>query len=435
MDYFSFCLDGLCLAGQSILHILFVSRLTGKKQRTWYFAAYFILLGATEWLFTRYIPSGIPAVCAEVLILYGMSRALLGNRRSAAGAAAVLAVYISQLSFGIVNPAEAMIFPFLIGTPLLYPMVIFATLAAFAVCIFCYAAVLKLLSLADDGQMPSVGALVLPGVFFFASEWYILRTSYGGFPSACLSEGAGTHGALLLLQLLGLAALLCTLRVYQHLRQSLQAQEALRSLAQAAQAQRTYIAEAQARYDRTRAFRHDIRNHLSVLSGLLNSGKTEESKAYLQKLEAASAMLSLPCQTGNPVVDVLLGEKLERAKAEGISSDVALLLPRPCGVDDFDLCVIFANALDNAIQACQKIEGAKSIHIRGERQGDFYMLAFENTCPDEPLPPAGTGLSNIRSVAEKYHGAMLVEKNRRCFCLNVLLNISLHPESIWAQKP
>jgi len=35
------------------------------------------------------------------------------------------------------------------------------------------------------------------------------------------------------------------------------------------------------------------------------------------------------------------------------------------------------------------------------------MLAFENTCSDNPLPPTGTGLSIIKAVTEKYHGAML----------------------------
>ena len=58
----------------------------------------------------------------------------------------------------------------------------------------------------------------------------------------------------------------------------------------------------------------------------------------------------------------------------------------------------------------------------GKRQGDFYMLTFENTCSDKPLPPAGTGLFNIKAVAEKYHGAMMTEKNGRQFYLSVLLN-------------
>ena len=191
---------------------------------------------------------------------------------------------------------------------------------------------------------------------------------------------------------------------------------------QATQAQKNYIAEAQMRYEQTKAFRHDIANHLSVLNGLLNHGELDESKAYLNKLKTVSTSLSFPYQTGNPVVDILLSGKLGLAKE--ITTEISLLLPRPCGIEDFDLCVIFANALDNAINACRLTEGVKSIRISGERQGDFYMLAFENTCLDEPLPPAGIGLSNIKSVAEKYDGAMLTEKVGQRFFLNVLLNIS-----------
>ena len=52
------------------------------------------------------------------------------------------------------------------------------------------------------------------------------------------------------------------------------------------------------------------------------------------------------------------------------------------------------------------------------------MLTFENTCSDEPVPPAGTGLSNIRAVAEKYRGALMTEQTGGRFSLNVLVNVS-----------
>lgn len=422
MDYFSLCLDGLCLLGQSVLHIVFVGRLTGKRQKPWHFALYFFLLCAVQWLFTQFDFPDVLSIGAELLVLYGMSRLALRNRQAVSWAAAILAVYISQLSFGLVNPAEAILFPHIVGKTLLYPLLLLATLIAFAICACCFAAVLNFLPLAGEHQLPYVGLLLFPGLFFFAAELYILQTSYSALPSPVSLGEAGKHGALFLMQILGLAALLCTLYAYRQICRSFQAQAALQSLEQAAQAQKTYIAEAQTRYEQTKAFRHDIANHLSVLDGLLKSGKLDESRAYLRKLKTASASLSFPYQTGNPVVDVLLSEKL--GLAEEIAAEVSLLLPRPCGIDDFDLCVIFANALDNAIHACRSVEGAKSIRVRGERQGDFYLLAFENTCSDGPLPPAGTGLSNIKAVAEKYHGAILTEKADRRFSLNVLLNIS-----------
>ena len=431
MDYFSLCLDGLCLLGQSVMHIAFVSRLTGKKQKIWHFAIYFFLLCTIQWFFTAFDFPDVLPIGAELLLLYSVSRLALRNRQSISWAAAILAVYITQLSFGIVNSVEVILFPRIVGKTLLYLLVLFATLAVFAICACCCGAVLKFLSLTEDRQMPYVGLLLFPGLFFFTAELYILETSYSVLPSPISLGEAGKHSALLVMQILGLAALLCTLYAYQHICHSFQTQAALQSLEQAAQAQKNYIAEAQRRYAQTKAFRHDIANHLSVLNGLLNNGELDESKAYLNKLKTVSTSLSFPYQTGNPVVDILLSEKLGLAKE--ITAEVSLLLPRPCGIADFDLCVIFANALDNAINACQSVKGTKLIRIRGERQGDFYMLAFENTCSDEPLPPAGTGLSNIKSVAEKYHGATLAEKVGQRFSLNVLLNISLHPENISEQ--
>lgn len=433
MDYFSLCLDGLCLLGQSVIHIAFVSRLTGKEQNIRHFAIYLFLLCTLQWSFTEFGLPDVWSIGAELLVLYGVSRLALRNRQAVSWVAAVLAVYISQLSFGLVVPAEAMLFPHMLGKKLLYPLLLLATLIVFVICACCCAAVLKFLSLTADHQMPYAGLLLFPGLFFFAAELYILQTSYSVLPASLSLGEAGKHGALLLMQILGLAALLCTLYAYQHICRSFQTQAALQSLEQAAQAQKIYIAEAQMRYEQTKAFRHDIANHLSVLDGLLNGEKLDESKSYLRRLKTASAALSFPYQTGNPVVDILLSEKLGLAKE--LTAEVSLLLPRPCGIDDFDLCVIFANALDNAINACQAVEGTRLIRIRGERQGDFYMLVFENTCSDEPLPPAGTGLSNIKAVAEKYHGAVLAEKSGQQFSLHVLLNISLHSGGISNQKP
>ena len=423
MDYFALLLDSLCLiVGHGVMHMVFISRLTRKRLKKWYFAAYFLLLGMIQLISNRLALDGTLPVGVGVLALYGLSRYGMGNQRSVSWLAAVLSFYISQLSFGIINSVEAALFPRFIGSPLFYPLFLAAQILFFALCAGCYHAVLKLLAWTEDSQTPYIGLLLFPGLFFFASELYILETAYSFFVPIVSLEEVGKHSTLLLLQVMGLAALLCTLYAYRHLCRGFQAQSTLQSLTQAAHAQKVYIAEAQARYDQTKSFRHDIKNHLSVLDGLLRGGKPEEGREYLKKLETVSESLSFPYQTGNPVVDILLGEKLGLARE--ITAEVSLVLPQPCGIDDFDLCVLFANALDNAIAACRADSGAKTIRISGKQQGDFYMLTFENTCSGEPLPPAGTGLSNIRAVAEKYRGAVLAEKIGRQYSLNVLLNIS-----------
>ncbi|MEY8387439.1 GHKL domain-containing protein [Oscillospiraceae bacterium 38-13] len=423
MDYFALFLDSLCLlVGHGVMHMVFISRLTRKKLKKWYFAAYFLLLGMIQLISNRLALDGTLPVGAGVLALYGLSRYGMRNQRSVSWLAAVLSYYVSQLSFGIINSVEAALFPRFIGSPLFYLLFLAAQLLFFVLCAGCYYAVLKLLAWTEDSRTPYIGLLLFPGLFFFAAELYILQTAYSFFAPTISLEEVGKHSTLLLLQVMGLAALLCTLYAYRHLCQGFQAQAELQSLTQAAHEQKVYITEAQARYEQTKSFRHDVKNHLSVLDGLLRGGKLEEGREYLKKLEAVSEALSFPYQTGNPVVDILLAEKLGLAKE--IAAEVSLLLPRPCGIDDFDLCVIFANALDNAITACRSSGGTPDIRINGKRQGDFYMLTFENSCAEGPPPPEGTGLTNIRAAAEKYRGAVLAEKTERRFCLSVLLNIS-----------
>ena len=159
-----------------------------------------------------------------------------------------------------------------------------------------------------------------------------------------------------------------------------------------------------------------------IQNDLLDAGRTEAAKNYLKKLEIHSPALSFPHHTGNPAIDVLLEEKLESAQSNGIHTEISLVSPKHSVIDDFDLCVVFANALDNGINACSSVEGSKTLRIIGRCQGDFYMLEFKNTCDMSSLSPVGTGLSNIKTIVEKYHCVMTTEKNERTFRLSLLLN-------------
>lgn len=439
-ECFILFLNFVCLTAQSVLQLSFSGRLAQKKPQLWQFAFYLLLLHAAEWAARHTGLAWEFAVAAQILLLYGTLRLALDLHRSDAWVAALLAVYISQFSFGAVNSVEAMLFLTVTNLPMLYGLVAAATAAALLLCACCYAAVLKLFTLTERGPSSEWRLLLLPLLFVFLAEAYVLKTAYSSSFLGVLTAAqrlalTGQHTALLLLQCLGLAALLCTLYAYRRICRGFQAQAALDSLTQAVNAQKIYVSEARQRHVQTRAFRHDLQNHLSVLNGLLAEEKWAEGRAYLQRLTAAAAALSPTYQTGNPVVDILLREKLRMAAESGIVAEISLTLPTPCGIDDFDLCVIFANALDNAIDACRFLGRAGTLCVSGKRQGDFYLLTFTNTCGDSPMPPEGTGLANIRSVAEKYHGMMRTEKNRGRFSLDLLLDISCPPDDISRQKP
>ncbi len=424
MDVFSEVFNIVCLFAQSIVQPVFIGRICGKPYRARHIVFYLLCLLALNAGAMNSELLSKSAIAIPMLILYAMNRTVLKVSRPAALLAGTIAGYICQLSFGMMNSIESMIFPYFVGDFALYLLLIIATAAAFAVCIGCYALVLKFISFQQAEQTPYLNLLLLPGLFFFTAELYILHMSYSQVSVTLSLAETGKHAALLLLQMLGLGALLCTLYAYQRICAGFEAQKALLSLEQAAKAQKIYLSEAQMRYEQTKAFRHDIKNHLLILDGMLRKGQLEESRTYLQKLDAMSTALFFPYQTGNPVVDILLGEKLGLAAANHMKTNVSVVLPKSCGIEDVDWCVIFANALDNALNACRALEGEREMSISGKRQGDFYLLEFQNTCAEHTEVKMGTGLSNIQSVAEKYHGAILMQQESGTFSLSVLLNIS-----------
>ena len=240
-----------------------------------------------------------------------------------------------------------------------------------------------------------------------------------------------SHGQMLAMYFLGLASLFCILFFYKKLQQSFRLGTELSLLEQQEHSLNQYVEEAKTRYDETKSFRHDIRNHIAVVKKLLQNGKLEEAITYMEDLDDMAEKMSFPCSTNNPVVDILVGNKLGIAKSMGIDVDCSLLLPYPCGIRDIDICIVLSNALDNAIHAVKNLGTGieKYIRVSGRIQGDFLMMEIQNSFHGKSVFKKGTGLSNVKKVAEKYGGAMSIETQENVFVLHVLLIIPQHPES------
>ena len=240
-----------------------------------------------------------------------------------------------------------------------------------------------------------------------------------------------SHGQMLAMYFLGLASLFCILFSYKKLQQNFRLGTELSLLEQQEHSLNQYVEEAKTRYDETKSFRHDIRNHIAVVKKLLQNGKLEEAITYMEDLDDMAEKMSFPCSTNNPVVDILVGNKLGIAKSMGIDVDYSLLLPYPCGIRDIDICIVLSNALDNAIHAVKSLDAGmeKYIRVSGRIQGDFLMMEIQNSFQGKGAFKKGTGLLNVKKVAERYGGAMSIETQENVFVLHVLLIIPQHPES------
>ena len=350
-----------------------------------------------------------------------------------------LTTEIMLLCYGIVKSLISLLCPFL-------PVVFHDTagiafmLASEAVSLaltgFCYYMVYRYFSDYTTVEMQQMFLVFIPILMIFIMSEYINMIEFE-FQVQILAEDEPfeyllNHWQLLAMHFLGLVSLFCILFSYKKLQQNFRLSTELSLLKQQEHSLNQYVEEAKARYDRTKSFRHDIKNHIAVVKKLLQSEKLEEAVTYMEDLDDMAEKMSFPCSTNNPVVDILVGNKLGIAKSMGIDVDCSLLLPYPCSLRDIDICIILSNALDNAIQAVKRLDAGmeKYIHVSGRIQGDFLMMEIENSFHGKGTFKKGTGLSNVNAVAEKYGGAMSIETKEHVFVLHVLLIISQHPEGI-----
>ncbi len=196
-------------------------------------------------------------------------------------------------------------------------------------------------------------------------------------------------------------------------------------------------------YDRLRemnqeviSIKHDMKNHCLALSALVEKKEFEETKVYLQSLMSGiSAIKRDVINTGNPICDALLTDKISKAKEKGIDVETTLGIREGLNIDNKDWCIILGNAMDNAIEACEFVEaGKKYIEIRMQSRKNILNIAIKNSARQpkenegglyktskENTYEHGYGLKNIEKAVERYDGVLAVNYASGAFILNAML--------------
>ena len=181
-----------------------------------------------------------------------------------------------------------------------------------------------------------------------------------------------------------------------------------------------------------RRFRHDYKNHMHCLNSLLNENKTDEAKEYLGSIANNQAMQAVSFRSGNTIADTILNDKNEAAVRNGCILDFSGVISPD--ISAFDICTILANALDNSIEACQKIadESKRTIDVSCILKRDVQFICISN--PNSNNTPGfqtskenkqdhGFGLFNIRKTVEKLGGTVNVTQQYPTFVLDIMFSV------------
>lgn len=184
--------------------------------------------------------------------------------------------------------------------------------------------------------------------------------------------------------------------------------------------------------ERIRQLYHDMNKYYDAFLALKEEAPDEVS-GYVSELTRSLKETYRPYDSGNTLVDTILMEKEKAAGKEGIPFEVRIQTKRLKDYKSVYLCSIFANALDNAIEACQRQQEKGYIRVEITKMGGGVFILFENPCQTEPSVYGnfptwkadsflhGLGLKNIRNAAEKCGGTVSVHIGDGVFSLSVLL--------------
>ena len=441
LDFFNVYIMGVV---EMSFQFYFLAKILKKKM----WPPFYFLFAVGAVIINDFVPASTIigfVVLIFLLTAYGTVICRAGFKHSLLYAA--LAAEIMLLCGGIVNSMISLPYPWLPAffheTDNIAAMLV-SEAASLVLTGFCYYMVYRYFSRDDldpvDAPETTMGMqqmvlIFIPILMIFIMSNYINAIEYDFQFEISVDKGPAehffSHGQMLSMYFLGLASLFCILFSYKKLQQSFRLNTEISLLEQQEHSLNQYVEEAKTRYDETKSLRHDIRNHIALVKKLLQSGKLEEAITYMEDLDDMAEKMSFPCSTNNPVVDILVGNKLGIAKNMGIDVDCSLLLPYPCDIRDIDICIVLSNVLDNAIHAVKNLGAGieKYIRVSGRIQGDFLMMEIQNSFHGKSAFKKGTGLSNVKKVAEKYGGAMSIETQEHVFVLHVLLIIPQHPES------
>ena len=108
----------------------------------------------------------------------------------------------------------------------------------------------------------------------------------------------------------------------------------------------------------------DVRRHLVHISSLIPAGDPAAIARYIDRLLNTDAYSDKRIYCEHRAVDAVIGGCIGTAERQGIVVTVALELPQEIGIDKRELCALFGDVMENAIEACLLIPSDSALYAR-----------------------------------------------------------------------
>ncbi|MDK0856069.1 GHKL domain-containing protein [Clostridium perfringens] len=195
--------------------------------------------------------------------------------------------------------------------------------------------------------------------------------------------------------------------------------------------QKNYYEKVINNYGEARKALHDMNNHMSVIKYFLENKDYKNMDDYIQSLSERIVTNKDNNICSNKVINAICLDKCEMCKKEGINIRFDTIINKKLKIDDLDLCIVLGNLIDNAIEACEKIndkEVQKVIKVSARIYLNQIYIKVINSknnkvekrnnkflTSKKDKKNHGIGLENVKEAVHKNHGDIEIKDSKNTF--------------------
>jgi len=188
--------------------------------------------------------------------------------------------------------------------------------------------------------------------------------------------------------------------------------------------QRSKYDQLSATYKKLRAYHHDTKTRFQYIRECVEHEKYDLIIPYLNEAQSNLQKCYSPVNTGNLVIDSFVSSFIPLAEENHIKFKYEFRLePTLIPISDYDLSILLGNLLDNAMNACRKIEFPAEkfieLYIQTDQTSEQFIIYIINSnyrkIPSSEINELlhGYGLKNAEELTEKSSGIFTTKETEK----------------------
>jgi len=196
-----------------------------------------------------------------------------------------------------------------------------------------------------------------------------------------------------------------------------------------------YIEDVEASREAFHKLYHNYKHDIQCISGLTLNESYEDLKKYITSINKSLEETEFVNYSCPMPLNALLNAKMDSAERKNVALDLDVFMPAETEIDDYDLCNIVGNILDNGIEACAYLEdGKKTLTLEIYIQKKMLFINSTNPIGNEVIYAQnkivttkdnkilhGHGLNIINDIATKYGGYSIINAKSKIFDILVAI--------------